>query len=72
MTSRTSQREGDRPASPTYRRSMPLADWAEQLARRLLEEPSPRRWQHTRGVAHIARTLAPILGPDADLLHASA
>ena len=51
---------------------MPLADWAEQLARRLLEDPLPRRWQHTRGVARIARTLAPILGTGADLLRASA
>jgi len=51
---------------------MPLADWAEPVARHLLKEPLPRRLAHTRGVARAARTLAPILGEDADLLHAAA
>jgi hypothetical protein len=52
--------------------AMPLADWAELMARQLLEEPLPRRWEHTRGVARAARGLAPILGEDADLLLAAA
>lgn len=46
--------------------------WARDLARRLLEEPLPRRWAHTRGVADRAASLAPILGEDADLLAAAA
>src|SRR5215470_8172918 len=51
---------------------MALADWASELARTLLAEPLPRRWAHTQGVARQARTLAPILGDDADLLEAAA
>src|ERR1700722_5800560 len=51
---------------------MNLADWAADTARTLLEEPLPRRWAHSQGVAAQARTLAPILGPDADLLPAAA
>jgi hypothetical protein len=51
---------------------MNLADWAEDTARTLLHEPLPRRWAHSQGVAAQARTLAPILGPDADLLIAAA
>src|SRR3984957_9173828 len=51
---------------------MNLADWAEDTARTLLHEPLPRRWAHSQGVAAQARTLAPILGPDADLLTAAA
>jgi predicted hydrolase (HD superfamily) len=51
---------------------MALADWARDLARSLLAEPLPRRWAHTQGVAAQARTLAPILGDDADLLEAAA
>lgn len=46
--------------------------WARDLARRLLEEPLPRRWAHTQGVAEQAETLAGVLGDDADLLAASA
>jgi HD superfamily phosphodiesterase len=49
-----------------------LASWAEQLARALLQEPLPRRWAHSRGVAARARGLAPILGADADLLESAA
>ena len=51
---------------------MNLADWAEDIARTTLELPLPRRWAHSQGVAAQARTLAPILGPDADLLTAAA
>ncbi len=49
-----------------------LASWAEPLARALLQEPLPRRWVHSEGVAARARSLAPVLGADADLLEAAA
>jgi putative nucleotidyltransferase with HDIG domain len=49
-----------------------LAPWAEQLARALLQDPLPRRWAHVQGVAARARSLAPVLGTDADLLEAAA
>jgi hypothetical protein len=51
---------------------MNIADWAEDTARTILETPLPRRWAHSQGVAAQARSLAPILGPDADLLAAAA
>ncbi|MFZ0048249.1 MAG: HD domain-containing protein [Streptosporangiaceae bacterium] len=51
---------------------MTQADWAEATARRLLAQPLPRRWAHTQGVAAAARGLAPVLGPDADLVTAAA
>jgi len=51
---------------------MNQADWAAELARKLLEVPLPRRWAHVQGVAAQARSLAPILGDDADLLEAAA
>src|SRR5260370_129369 len=51
---------------------MKQADWAEEIARKLLEIPLPRRWAHTEGVAAQARSLAPMLGGDADLLEAAA
>ena len=47
------------------------ADWAEEIARKLLEIPLPRRWAHSQGVAAQARSLAPILGKDAHLLEAA-
>lgn len=47
-------------------------EWARDLARTLLEEPLPRRWAHTQGVARQATTLNRILGNDADLLTAAA
>ena len=47
-------------------------DRAHAIARSLLEEPLPRRWAHVQGVADTARSLAPILGKDADLLTAAA
>jgi hypothetical protein len=46
--------------------------WAEELARKLLEVPLPRRWAHVQGVAERARFLAPVLGSDAGLLEAAA
>jgi putative nucleotidyltransferase with HDIG domain len=49
-----------------------LASWAEPLAQALLQEPLPRRWSHVQGVAARARSLAPVLGADADLLEAAA
>jgi HD domain-containing protein len=49
-----------------------LAPWAEQIARALLQDPLPRRWAHVQGVAARARSLAPVLGTDADLLEAAA
>jgi len=51
---------------------MNQADWASELARTLLEVPLPRRWAHVQGVAAKARTLAPILADEADLLEAAA
>ncbi|SKA14275.1 Predicted HD superfamily hydrolase [Marinactinospora thermotolerans DSM 45154] len=46
--------------------------WARDLAQRLLEEPLPRRWAHTQGVAGQAATLVPLLGDDTDLVTAAA
>ncbi len=51
---------------------MQYADRAESVARHLLEQPLPRRWAHTRGIAATARALSPILGGDADLVVAAA
>ena len=51
---------------------MSYADWAAELARTLLEVPLPRRWSHVQGAAAQARSLAPILGDNADLLEAAA
>jgi hypothetical protein len=51
---------------------MPQADWAQATARKLLAGPLPRRWAHTQGVAAAARSLAPVLGPDTDLVIAAA
>jgi putative nucleotidyltransferase with HDIG domain len=48
------------------------ADWAEELARKLLEVPLPRRWAHVQGVAAQANSLADMLGHDADLVEAAA
>lgn len=50
---------------------MTNADWAEAVARNLLEEPLPRRWAHTQGVAGTALTLSGIVA-DADLLVSAA
>lgn len=51
---------------------MGQAEWARDLARRLLEEPLPRRWAHTQGVAARAVSLVPLLGQESDLLTAAA
>jgi hypothetical protein len=51
---------------------MDQALWAEELARKLLEVPLPRRWAHVQGVAERARFLGPILEGDAELLEAAA
>jgi hypothetical protein len=51
---------------------MNLADWAEDTARAILQTPLPRRWAHSQGVAAQARSLAPILGKNADLVIAAA
>lgn len=49
-----------------------LTEWAYPLAESLLAEPLPRRWAHSQGVAERARTIASILGKDADLMEAAA
>ena len=49
-----------------------LASRAGHLAQALFQEPLPRRWTHVQGVAARARSLAPVLGADADLLEAAA
>ena len=49
-----------------------LTSWSEHLAQALLRDPLPRRWAHIQGVAARARSLAPVLGADADLLEAAA
>jgi len=51
---------------------MSQADWAQSLARALLEELLPQRWAHTQGVAATARALAPVLGRHADVVTAAA
>jgi len=51
---------------------MKQADWAEEIALKLLEIPLPRRWAHSQGVARQARSLGSILGKDAGLLEAAA
>jgi predicted hydrolase (HD superfamily) len=62
----------ERPLRSYYLDRMNQADWAEELARKLLEVPLSRRWAHVQGVAARARTLAPILDEDANLLEAAA
>ena len=49
-----------------------LVSWAEHLSQALLQDPLPRRWAHVQGVAARARSLAPVLGADAELLEAAA
>jgi hypothetical protein len=51
---------------------MSQADWAQSLARALLEESLPHRWAHSQGVAATARALGPILGRHADVVTAAA
>ena len=49
-----------------------LTEWAYPLAESLLAEPLPRRWKHSLGVAERARTIAAVVGEDAELLEAAA
>ena len=49
-----------------------LVSWAEKLARAAPPRSLPRRWAHVQGVAARVRSLAPVLGTDADLLEAAA
>ncbi|MFE4828344.1 HD domain-containing protein [Streptomyces sp. NPDC056672] len=49
-----------------------LTTWAYPLAESLLAEALPRRWAHSLGVAERARSIAPVLGTDADLMEAAA
>jgi hypothetical protein len=51
---------------------MSYSAWAQHTARTLLAQPLPRRWAHVQGVPAAARTLAPVLGADADLVIAAA
>jgi hypothetical protein len=51
---------------------MDQALWAEELARKVLEVPLPRRWAHVQGVAGRARFLSPVLGGNAELVEAAA
>jgi hypothetical protein len=51
---------------------MSNVDWAEAVARSLLEETLPDRWAHSQGVAAKARTVAPILGRHAGAVTAAA
>ncbi|MEU8252263.1 HD domain-containing protein [Nonomuraea sp. NPDC048916] len=51
---------------------MGQADWACDLAERLLSTTLPRRWTHTQGVAKRAESLTPLLGAEADTLTAAA
>ena len=60
------------PQLPSLGRMNTLASWAEQLALALLQEPLPRRWAHSQGVAARARGLAPVLAANAGLLEAAA
>lgn len=46
--------------------------WAYELAESLLSTDLPRRWVHSQGVAVKARSLATILGPNAELLESAA
>jgi hypothetical protein len=51
---------------------MNLAGWGEEIARKVLEIPLPRRWAHSQGVAARARSLTPLLAEDAELVEAAA
>jgi hypothetical protein len=51
---------------------MSSAEWAQTVARELLESALPQRWAHTEGVARRAREAAPAAPAHADLLEAAA
>jgi hypothetical protein len=42
--------------------------WARGLAERLLAESLPRRWSHVQGVGRKAKSIAHVVGDDAELL----
>ena len=58
--------------APSVQAMSHIADWAEKVARELLNEELPRRWAHSQGVAAQAAKLADILGEQADLIVAAA
>ncbi|GLV51289.1 metal-dependent phosphohydrolase, HD subdomain protein [Thermobispora bispora] len=60
------------PGRGAYSRRVGQAEWARDLAKRLLAERLPRRWAHTQGVAARAASLAPILGDQVETLTAAA
>jgi putative nucleotidyltransferase with HDIG domain len=49
-----------------------VLEWATEFARKLLEEPLPKRWSHSLGVLREAQRIAPALGGDDELLAAAA
>lgn len=49
-----------------------LSAWAEDLARKLLEDTLPQRWAHVQGVAFLARSLPRASGVELELLEAAA
>lgn len=49
-----------------------MLEWATEFAQNLLAERLPKRWEHSLGVLRVAKTIAPILGDDADLLASAA
>lgn len=51
---------------------MSSAEWAQTVARELLESALPRRWAHAEGVARRAREAAPTAPAHAELLEAAA
>lgn len=51
---------------------MSSAEWAQAVARELLEAALPRRWAHSEGVARRAREAAPAGPAYTDLLEAAA
>lgn len=51
---------------------MSSAEWAQAVARELLESALPQRWAHTEGVARRAREAAPAAPAYAELLEAAA
>jgi hypothetical protein len=48
------------------------AEWAQSVARELLETALPQRWAHTQGVARRAREAAPAAPAHAEVLEAAA
>lgn len=62
-----------RPVARTLARVVAIVDWAEETARRLLQEAMPHRWVHVQGVAKQAGRLAARLDEeDGTILYAAA